>query len=194
VSVGRPKSFDEEEVLERAMDLFWLHGYEGIGLSDLLKGMGISRQSLYDTFGSKRGLFVRVIEHYRSTQLSRALALLERDGPALESVKAVMRFFESLATDPRCRGCLVANTIVEVGPHDEELSGLLTETLGLLQKSIQRGLERAQAEGDLPATKSPEQLARALTNAMMGLVIVGKLRSERETVRDIFSGTLSMLD
>lgn len=194
MSVGRPKSFDEQEVLQKAMDLFWLHGYEGIGLTDLLKGMGISRQSLYDTFGNKRGLFVRVIEHYRSTQLSEALALLQREGSPLENVKDVLRFFEVLAVDQRCRGCLVANSIVEVGPHDEELSALLAETLGLLQQGIQDALQEARRRGELAASKSPPELSRALTNAMVGLVILGKLREERGAIRDIFAGTLSMLD
>ncbi len=75
---GRPREFDETKVLERAMQLFWLRGYGRLGVAELLKHMGISRQSLYDTFGNKRGLFLRAIEHYRATQLSRALGLLER--------------------------------------------------------------------------------------------------------------------
>ena len=77
---------------------------------------------------------IRSIEHYRATQLTQALALLEREGSRIENVKSVVRFFERLATDKRCRGCLVANTLVEMGPHDEEIASLLHETLGLLQK------------------------------------------------------------
>lgn len=191
---GRPRSFDEDEVLERAMNLFWLRGYEGLGLSELLEHMQISRQSLYDTFGSKRELFVRAIEHYRVTQLAQALALLDREGSRIENVKAVVRFFEQLATDQRCRGCLVANALVEMGPHDQEIAALLRNTLELLQKALHQALREAQARGELSPAKDPLELSRALMNALIGLSVTGKVRMGRATIRGIYSGTLSMLD
>jgi len=194
MKAGRPKAFDEAEVVERAMDVFWLKGYAATGLTELLACMGISRQSLYDTFGNKHGLFVRVIEHYRRTQLSAALALLDRDGSRIDNVKAVVHFFEELALDARCRGCLIANTLVELGPQDDEIEKLLRDTLALLQDSLQRSLEEAQASGELPASKSPAKIARALTNATIGLAVTGKLQMDAATVHDIYDGTLSMLD
>ena len=194
MKAGRPKAFDEADVIERAMDVFWLKGYEATGLTELLECMGISRQSLYDTFGNKRGLFVRVIEHYRSTRLSVALSLLDRDGSRIDNVKAVVHFFEELALDARCRGCLVANTLVEFAPKDEEVVKLLRDTLALLQDSLQRSLEEAQAGGELAASKSPAKIARALVNATIGLAVTGKLQMDPVTVHDIYDGTLSMLD
>ena len=191
---GRPRSFDEKEVLERAMDLFWLRGYEALGLSELLEHMQISRQSLYDTFGNKRSLFIRSIEHYRATQLGQALALLEREGSRIENVKAVLRFFEQIATDRRCRGCLVANALVEMGPHDEEIAALLRDTLGLLQKALHRTLREAREEGELAPSKDPLELSRALMNALVGLSVTGKAQLGRATIRGIYSGTLAMLD
>ena len=191
---GRPRGFDEREVIERAMEAFWLKGYEGIGLSELLEHMGISRQSLYNTFGNKRELFIRTLEHYRDTQLSQALALLERDDSRVENVKAVIRFFEGLALDASCRGCLVANTLVELGPHDEEIAALLQETLDLLNGSIEAALREAQERGEISATKSPGELARALTNAVIGLAVMGRLQMGASAIRQIYAGTLSMLD
>ncbi len=191
---GRRKTFDEIEVLERGMNLFWLRGYEALGIAELVRGMGISRQSLYDTFGSKRELFIRVLDHYRSTQLAGALALLDRPGSPLENVRAVLRFFHDLATDSRCRGCFVANAIVEVGPHDEEIATLLGDTLDLLQGALARTLHEARNRGELPPHKCPDALAKALINSIMGLVIIGKLRQRHLSVEDIHAGTLNMLD
>jgi TetR/AcrR family transcriptional repressor of nem operon len=191
---GRPKEFDEREALERAMQLFWSRGYEGTSLSDLLSEMQISRQSLYDTFGNKRALFVRTIEHYRDTQLSQALALLAREGSPLENVKAVVRFFERLAADEQCRGCLVANGLVEMAPHDPEIAALLGDILDLLQNAIHRTLKQARAQGELKEAKPPLALSRALTNAMVGLATMGKLERGRGALRDIYAGTLLMLD
>lgn len=192
--MGRPKSFDERAALEAAMNLFWLRGYEGAGLADLTEAMGISRQSLYDTFGNKRELFIRSIHHYRDTQLSQALALLQRDGSRIENVRAVVRFFERLAADGRCCGCLVANALVEVAPHDPEIAALLQETLDLLQSSLHRTLKRAQEEGELGAGKPPLQLSRALVNAMLGLAVSGRLPLGRAALRDVYAGTLTMLE
>jgi TetR/AcrR family transcriptional repressor of nem operon len=191
---GRPKSFDETEVLQKAMELFWLRGYERLGMTELLAHLGISRQSLYDTFGNKRALFLRTIEHYRSTQLSQALALLEREGSALENVKAVLRFFEELALDQRCRGCLVANSLVEVDPADAELSQLLGDTLEILRSGIERALRKALARGELPASRSPTELSRVLVNAMVGLAVTGKLPVPRSAIAEIHSGMLLLLE
>jgi len=191
---GRPKGFDETEVVARAMELFWQKGYEGAGLSELLEHMGISRQSLYDTFGSKRELFIRAIEHYRTTQLAQALAVLEREGAPLDNVRAVVRFFEELALDARCRGCLVANTLVELGPHDVEVAALLHDTLGLLRSGIESALRRARERGELRSGRSPKEISEALTNALIGLAVTGRLRTPPETIREIHSGTLALLD
>lgn len=191
--MARPKRFSENDALEKALDIFWQRGYQGVGLTELLSGMGIARQSLYDTFGNKRQLFIRTIEHYRDTRLASALALLEREGSPTQNVKDVVRFFERLALDKRARGCLVANALVEIGPHDPEIRELLAQTLGLLEKGIVKALRRAQRLGELPAGRSPRALARALTNALIGMAVTGKLALGRATVEDIYTGTLTML-
>jgi TetR/AcrR family transcriptional repressor of nem operon len=191
--MGRPKSFSEKEALEKALDVFWQRGYQGVGLSELLDEMGIARQSLYDTFGNKRQLFIKTIEHYRDTRLASALALLERDGSPVQNVKDVVRFFEQLALDKRARGCFVANSLVEVGSQDSEIRELLAQTLGLLENSISKALRRARRAGELSAVRSPRAIARALTNALIGMAVTGKLGQNKSTVQDIYTGTLTML-
>jgi TetR/AcrR family transcriptional repressor of nem operon len=191
--MSRPKTFSESDALEKALDAFWQHGYQGVGLTELLSEMGIARQSLYDTFGNKRQLFIKTIEHYRNTRLASAIALLERGGSPIENVRDVVRFFERLALDKRARGCLVANSLVEVGSQDSEIRELLAETLGMLESAIAKALRRAQRAGELPAGRSPRALARALTNALVGMAVTGKLRQSKDTVRDIYAGTLAML-
>jgi TetR/AcrR family transcriptional regulator, transcriptional repressor for nem operon len=193
MSMGRAKGFSKSDALEKAMDVFWQRGYHGVGLTELLDEMGIARQSLYDTFGNKRQLFIETIEHYRSTRLAGALALLEREGSPTQNVKDLVRFFERLALDKRARGCLVANSLVELGPHDPEISELLARTLRLLEKSIVRALREARRLGEFPATRSPRAIARALINALVGMAVTGKLALGRATVEDIYTGTLTML-
>jgi TetR/AcrR family transcriptional repressor of nem operon len=191
---GRPKEFVEEDALEKAMDLFWLHGFNGIGLSDLLRGMGIARQSLYNTFGNKRDLFIRSIGHYEQTRLRIALELLEQSPSPLEGVKGVMKFFRDLALDKQCRGCFVANALVEMAPHDPKIVTLLRKTLARLERSLAASLERARCLGELPKSKPPAPLAKALINALIGMAVTGKLKPGRAAVNDIYAGTLSMLE
>lgn len=191
--MSRPKSFSEERVLEKALDVFWQRGYNGVGLTELLSEMGIARQSLYDTFGNKRQLFIRTIEYYRDTRLVSALALLERDGSPTQNVRDVVRFFKQLALDKRARGCFVANTLVELGSQDSEIRELLAETLGLLEKRVTKALEGARRAGELPKGRSPRAIARALTNALIGMAVTGKLGQSKATVDDIYAGTLTML-
>ena len=176
------------------MEHFWRCGYESTSLPELLKAMGISRQSLYDTFGSKRALYISSIEYYRATQISQALAVLGRAGSPIENVRAAVRFFPKLAAAAGCRGCLVANAIVEMGSRDPELSRLLSDTLELLRRGFEAALRRAQERGELGPGKSPRQLSRALTNAVMGIAVTGRLEAGRAEFRDIYTGTLSMLD
>jgi TetR/AcrR family transcriptional repressor of nem operon len=164
-----------------------------VGLSELLGEMGIARQSLYDAFGNKRQLFIRTIEHYRNTRLAPALALLERDASPTQNVKDLVRFFEQLALDKRARGCLVANSLVEVGSRDPEIRDLLAATLGLLEKGVMKALARAQRAGELPADRPPRAIARALTNALIGMAVTGKLGQSQSAVEDIYDGTLAIL-
>jgi TetR/AcrR family transcriptional repressor of nem operon len=191
--MGRPKTFSERDALEKALDIFWQRGYRGVGLTELLTGMGIARQSLYSTFGNKRQLFIKTIRHYGDTRLAGALALLERDGSPTRNVKDVVRFFERLALDRRARGCFVANSLVEIGPHDREIRALLAQTLGTLETAILKALRQARRSGELPPGRSPRALARALTNALIGLAVTGKLGQSKAAVDDIYTGTLAML-
>ena len=104
-----------------------------------------------------------------------------------------MRFFERLALDKRARGCLVANSLVELGSGDAELHALLRDTLGLLEAGLERALRRAQRAGELSRRRSPRALARALTNALVGMAVTGKLAPGRAAVEDVYAGTLAML-
>ena len=176
------------------MQHFWRRGYEASSLPELVQAMGISRQSLYDTFGSKRALYIRAIELYQASQLSQAVALLEREGSPIENVRAAVRFFPKMAAAAGCRGCLVANAIVELGPRDMELARLLSDSLERIRCAFEGALRRAQARGELGPGKSPRELSRALTNAVMGIAVIGRLEAGRAELRDIYTGTLRMLD
>ncbi|NEO92378.1 MAG: TetR/AcrR family transcriptional regulator, partial [Moorea sp. SIO3G5] len=94
--VGRKLEFDREEALEKAMDLFWSKGYNATGLNDLLKHMGIQRQSLYNTFGSKHALFLEAVQNYGQTVVCCIEQRLNEPGSPLENIRNLIR---GLASD-----------------------------------------------------------------------------------------------
>lgn len=194
MSKGRPKTFDETDALDRAMQVFWLHGYEAASLSQLVAEMGISRQSLYDTYTNKHTLFLRSLEHYKTTRLVEGIDLLMRPGSPIENVKALIHFFEGIAGDERGRGCFVANTLVELGPHDPEIANVVYDILSTLERAIELSLIEAQANGELAPSKRPAELSAALLNAIIGMAVTGRLSGHRFSLERILSGTLRMLD
>jgi TetR/AcrR family transcriptional repressor of nem operon len=175
------------------MEFFWEHGYRGAGVTELLDHIGLGRQSLYDAFGNKRGLYLRAITHYRSTQLAQVLEILQRPGSPLDNVRAGVRFFEKLARDKSMRGCFVANALLETNSDDPELRKFLEETLQLLEGGYRQALTAARRAGELQAGKSPRSIARALTNASIGLAVTGRLGQGSAVIADIYKGTLAML-
>jgi TetR/AcrR family transcriptional repressor of nem operon len=176
------------------MQHFWRCGYEATSLPALLRTMGVSRQGLYDSFGSKRALYLLAIEHYRETKISQALAPLGRDDSPLENVKAALRLFSRLGAEVGCRGCLLANAMAEMGSRDAELARLLDETLALIQRGLEGALVKARARGELAPGKSPRQLSRALTTALMGMAVTGRLDRRRVELDEIYAGMFSLLD
>jgi TetR/AcrR family transcriptional repressor of nem operon len=153
-------------------------------MADLLERlrttMDISRDD--GRCSNKRDLYIRAIQSYREHQLAQGLALLEREGSPLENVRSVVRFFEARAANAPSRGCLLANALGEMCPHDAEITKLLRETIELLREGLERSLHAARARGELALGESPHNLSWALTNAMIGLAVTG------------YSGTLSMLE
>lgn len=192
--MARPRSFRESAVLDIALGLFWSRGYQNVSIGDLTEASGVARQSLYNAFGNKRSMFVRVLAHYRATQLAPVLEVLRADGSPRQNVSKAFTAFRTLAADNANRGCLVANTLVEVAPHDAEIAEMLQQTLTELEDAFVDALRRAREAGEIPAAKQPRPLARALVNAIMGLACSGRLALKPRHVADIYNGTLAILD
>src|ERR1051325_10236665 len=138
--MGRPREFDREKALDRAMQLFWCKGYEATSVQDLLNVMGINRGSFYDTFGDKRSLFLASIDRYNETFLAKLRAELNAPGSAK---RAIVRTIEELASraasDAQRRGCLMTNSAVELAPHDAEAAARVASRVEQMRSGGRRG-------------------------------------------------------
>ena len=192
--MARPKAFDRDVALERAMHVFWARGYEATSLDDLLREMNIGRQSLYDTFGDKRALFLEALARYRQL-LDGFVAGCLAGQP---SVKAGIRqLFDGVVADSedrKRRGCLLVNTAIELAPHDPEAARLVNAGQLATERAFERALQLARRRGELANGKRIRPLARFLVGALLGMRVVAKADPDPRRLRDMADVALQALD
>jgi TetR/AcrR family transcriptional repressor of nem operon len=166
--MGRPRSFDDDVVIERAMEAFWTHGYAATSPAQLAEATGIAKGSLYNAFSSKRDLFDRCLDLYHRQVSELAHRLLEHPGSARESIRAALEAVAD-ADLANPRGCLIGNTAVELAGQDpgvaRKLQRMQDESTGWFAERILRG----QVDGDVPRDRDAEALAEHFANTLAGL-------------------------
>jgi TetR/AcrR family transcriptional repressor of nem operon len=185
--VPRPRSFDEQHVVDRAMELFWTNGYEATSVSDLTAELGVHPGSLYRTFGDKHALFLRALTRYRETQ-ARALApALLAGGAVLPQIRAVLAgFIELAAEQEKPRGCLAANTAGELLPGDREAASGVAGVLSDVEDGFLQGLRAAARQGEIASSLDLPGWAATLTMLVQGLQVVAKADSDpRRLIRGV---------
>jgi TetR/AcrR family transcriptional repressor of nem operon len=192
---GPDKQFDPEVALDRAMQLFWAQGYAATGLNELLETMGIGRKSLYDTFGNKRALYIKALDHYSQTVVAGIYQGLNNpDRPALENVRAVMSDIAQQNSAPMSRGCLLGVSMAQFRTDDTEMAGVLRKHMQRVERAYYKAFAKAQADGDLKPTTNVRNLARLFMSAHQGLVLIGRVTETPEIPRSIVDGALAVLE
>jgi TetR/AcrR family transcriptional repressor of nem operon len=192
--MARVRQFDRNEVLDRAMALFWTRGYEATSIRDLVEATGINRGSIYATFGDKKGLFLAVLDHYAEKVGKPLMAELADSDPR----RAIERMFDSIirrTSDSRFpRGCLNTNTSLECPTSGDEITRKIAEGLGQQESAIYRVLSRAQAEGSLAATLDARALARFFMGVAQGLNVVNKAVADPGVLKDMAKVAMRVWD
>lgn len=192
--MARRKEFDQEQVLDRAMQTFWLKGYEATSIQDLVEQMEINRGSLYDTFGDKRSLFLSAIEFYDQRVVSSFLETLSQPGSPKAALIDFLQGVVVRAADPRGRGCLITNSAVELSPHDPQIKACVAANLNRIESALYKTLRRAQLQHEISQEKDPRAIARFLLNTLQGLRVISKVDPDPDRLRDIVTLALSVLD
>ncbi|MFQ5527323.1 MAG: TetR/AcrR family transcriptional regulator [Thermoanaerobaculia bacterium] len=190
---GPAKQFDRDEVLGRAMELFWAQGYEATGMSQLLEHMGIGRQSFYDTFGGKKVLFLEALGRYFEQRIKVAREVLEADGSPMGNVR---RFFDTMIEMSERTGfcgCFMGNSLAEFGRKDPEMQVALGRFFGTVEQLFAETLARAQAAGEIPANAPVEDVARLLLVTSQGLALLSKMRPDAETAARLMDTSVAMM-
>jgi TetR/AcrR family transcriptional regulator, transcriptional repressor for nem operon len=192
--MARTKEFEPDRALESAMDLFWRRGYEATSVQDLLEEMCIGRGSMYGTFGDKRELFLAALDRFEALRVSRADEILASSPSAMEGIR---RLFETtieglVSYEPR-RGCLLANTAVELAPHDAEVAARISRYVRRTEEALEKALVRGRAEGEIPADKNARALARFLVSTLHGVRVLARAGADRAVLDDSVRTALEAL-
>ena len=169
--MARPRKFDEDTVLERAMHLFWQRGYDGTSTTDLLDVMGMTNSSLYKAFGSKAELFRRVTERYRAGPLAFRLVALAEPTPRLIVERVLFGTVDLLSGGASPPGCLEVTAGLPTADTDSGIRELLISKRSALRDALQSRLQAVAEPGDLPGGSTPADMAALVATLAHGLAV-----------------------
>jgi len=173
--MGRPRNFEADAVVERAMEEFWSHGYANTSPARLAEATGVGKGSLYNTFGSKRQLFDHALARYGRMGAELAERLLSRPGTTRERIGAYLR--ESVDCDvtrPIRRGCMAVNTATELGGHDLEITRALRAIEERIVAVLAARIDQGRRDGDVDSGVDAQATAKFLFTTSAGLRIMAK--------------------
>lgn len=192
--MARPREFDEEKVLELAVEQFWERGYEATSIRDLAQAMGLTTASVYNAFGDKRAVYRRALDFYVERSFIDRVGRFESKLPLL----AIKAFFDEIIErslgDVKRKGCMLVNSALEVAPHDEEFQRVVAEVLVQVEGFFLRCVKRGQEGGTINDRQSASDLAGALLSTLLGIRVLARTRPEKNLLEGLIRPVLGMLE
>ena len=192
--MARTKKFDPQQALAAAMNVFWRLGYEGTSLDVLMAEMGIARQSLYDTFGDKRSLYLKALAHYRD-ETNTSMRRLFNSAPTVKDGFEQLLF--GLSAESRAlhaRGCLLLSANMERAAGDSVITDFLRRNQAEVESIFREALQHAQSSGELSRKRDPAALARFFVVTIQGMRALARLKSDRRALEEVARVALAVLD
>ncbi len=192
--MARPREFDEEAVLDAAVQCFWAHGYEATSVRDLIEKTGITGASLYNAFGDKRALYQRALDRYVEDSVVDRIRRCE----ALAPREAIGAFFAEIVRrsldDRQHKGCMLVNAALDVAPNDPGFQRIVAAVLIRVEQFFLGRIEAGQADRTITRSLAAKTLARHLLGVLMGVRVLARVRPERPLLDGVVSGALALLD
>jgi AcrR family transcriptional regulator len=178
---GRPRSFDETAAIEKATQVFWSKGYDGVTIDDLVAGMGVGRPSLYAVFGDKRAIFLRVLRAYAERKGALAAKALLSPKGLRDSIADFLRYNVESATEKgSARGCLLMCVAPLVNDAEVQrfLQNAATGGAALLERRFREGISVGEIPSDFPVAARATQV----TDLARGLTMRAQIGTPRKTL------------
>ena len=193
--MGRKKSYDRAELVEKAMEIFRDHGFAGTSADMLAKGLGVNRYGLYSEFGSKQGLFDAAIKRYDEVVVERNFGPLESADAGINEIRALIKFFGAAGEGPASgRGCLLCNTAVEFGPDDPGGAGFVQRYFKRLSNAFSTALRNAKDNGQLRHSVDPRKEADFFTSSILGMFVMLRAKAPPKTLKRTADAAIEHLE
>ena len=193
--MARKKDFDEDELLEKATNLFWRKGYNATSAQDLVDELKINRSSLYNTYTDKKTLFQKALKKYQDQQTAAMINMLSR---ADDPEKAIKKVFDDLVKESKedtvARGCFMVNTAVEIAGHDPEIGSLVRANNQSVEDALTVTIEKGQKMGQFSTQNSARAYARFLFGNINALRVIVRSGADKSALDDIIRIALVSLN
>lgn len=195
IIMPRVKLYKKEDVLIKAMELFWKQGYHATSIQNLVQYLGINRASLYDSFGGKKALFEEALQHYRSYNINAMESFLAQKSNVKEGMKQLlgMGIKESVEDCDR-KGCFVVNATTELIPGDDHMLKILEENKKVMEGIFYNFLLLGEQRGQIKEGKDLKTIASMLFSLHVGLRVMTKIEPEESVLQSSIDMALSLLD
>jgi TetR/AcrR family transcriptional regulator, transcriptional repressor for nem operon len=193
--MARTKEFNEEQVLDKAIEIFWYKGYNGTSAQDLVTHLGLSRSSLYDTFGDKQKLFTKSLQRYQQQNQDAVKELLDKSENVKETLHAIFKqaVIESLE-DRITKGCFMVNSSVELAMHDEEIAKIVKNNSHTMEEVFTNAVKKGQEAGHISNQLEAKTLARFIFNNYSGIRVLARAgERDKQVYDDIVKAVFSLL-
>lgn len=181
---GPNKQFDQDQALDKALQLFWMKGYESTSMQELVDVMGVNRASMYQTYGNKYDLYVASMDRYIDSAIDLFNEVLEQPGPALENLHTLFQNMVLSSLQGGFHGCFINNTAVELSVHDPKLAKKIRDVWVQFEDVFAKMAQRAIGDGELRAGIDSHTTAQLLNITLQGLMIQSKTNISKEKLFD----------
>jgi TetR/AcrR family transcriptional repressor of nem operon len=193
--MARPREFDEQAVLDAAIQCFWAKGFEATSMRDLIDCMGITGASVYNAFGDKQSLYCKALAHYLESNFGERVARLESTQPPRQAIETFfVEIIDRSMSDALHRGCMMVNSAIEAVPDApdarEIVDGFLTRAEAFFHRCVQAG----QADGSISRLQSATDLSGLLLGVLLGIRVLARARPQRPLLESVVRPVLALLD
>lgn len=193
-AMARKKEFDEDELLEKAVNLFWQKGYNATSAQDLVDCLGINRSSLYNTYTDKKTLFTKSLKYYQQKETNAMIAML---GKADNAKKALIQIFSGLiqesVEDSLLKGCLMVNTAVELAGVDEEVGDIVSKNNKSVEDALTKIIEKGQRDDQFSKKTDARSFARFIFGNITAIKVAARLGTPKQALEDIAEVAMAAL-
>ncbi|PHD25543.1 TetR/AcrR family transcriptional regulator [Bacillus wiedmannii] len=191
--MGRKISFNKEHALNKAMHLFWEKGYDATYISDLIETMGISRSTLYDSFGDKDALFKLVLEHYKNYGSQKRNLLFSGINTKASFTSFFYQHIEKCYSDEIPKGCIITNSSLLIGQIDPAIEEILINDFNELENVFKQVIEEGKRSGEISQEADTELVAYSLLSLNHSLNVMSKYKKEKNLAYRLVDKTIADL-